>query len=377
MELERYRQLRSTVDRLMQRAQDLGQQVQEIARIVNEDVGQLRMAILEPAVPSTTPSAPRKGRIMGVSLVIGLLLGTGMGAGRDWLSRAMHSAEDISALLDLPVLGVIPPMSRRQRVQDRGRAVLLQPDSYEAEAFRKVRTAVFFGMPKDGARTLLVTSAAVGEGKSMLVSNLAIAIAHAGQKTLILDADMRKPMQHAIFEVNHRERCLSNVLAGKMKLGAAIRPTGVKNLHLLTHGHTASISAEILSSPRFASLLRRLAQVYDRVIIDTPPVTDVTDAQIVGALCDVTILVLRADKSTPRTAQRAVDALSRVHAHLLGVVVNGVCKRGERYVDYHGGYSRYRSSGSYNGGKSKAQGTDVIVRKKETQHSVLRRLGNA
>lgn len=372
VEMERYRQLRSAVDRLTQRAQDLGQQVQEIARIVNEDVGQLRMAILEPALPSTTPTSPQKGRTMALSLVLGVLLGGGLAVGRDWLNHAKRSAEDISALLDLPILGVIPSMSQRQRIQDRGRKVLLQPDSDEAEAFRSVRTAVFFGMPKHAARTLSVTSPAEGDGKSTLVSNLAIAIAHAGQKTIILDADLRKPMQHTIFEMNHKERCLSNVLAGRMKLSEAIQPTGIRNLHLLTHGHAASSSAETLSSPWFAALLQRLAKVYDRVIIDTPPVTDVTDAQIVGALCDVTILVLRTDRSAQRTAQRAVDALGRVHARLLGVVLNGACRKGDRHIGYFGRSSREHNPESPDDGKSNA--TSDMVRAEEGTAHVLHRL---
>jgi capsular exopolysaccharide synthesis family protein len=360
MEIRKYEQLQSEADRLTAYFKTLDEQVREIRKIVGEDVGQLRMAILEPALPAETPCEPRRARAMATALVLGLLVGGGIAVLKDSLDQTLRSTDEVSALLGLPVLGVIPPMPRRQRVHERGRKVLLEPDSHEAEAFRTVRTAVFFGAAKDGAKTMLVTSPMAGEGKSTLVSNLGIAIAHAGQKTLILDADMRRPAQHLIFQVDASQRSLSSVFAGRVKLGAAILPTGVKDLHLLAHGHAVSNPAEILNSPRFGCLLRRLAEVYDRIIIDAPPVTIVTDAQIVAALCDVTILVLRADKSTKGMAQRAVDALGRVHARLLGVVVNEVCKAGDRYGGYYGRYSRYYGSGSRNGGKSKVKG-EVMV----------------
>lgn len=360
MEIRKYEQLQSEAERVTASYKVIDEQVRELTKIVGEDIGQLRMAILEPAIVAEVPSEPRRGRAMAVALVLGLLVGGGIVVLKDSLDQTLRSTEEVSALLGLPVLGVVPPMSRRQKVHERGRKVLLEPDSHEAEAFRTVRTAVFFGAAKDGAKTMLVTSPMAGEGKSTLVSNLAIAIARAGQKTLILDADMRKPTQHLIFQVDASQPSLSDVFSGKVKLGAAIRPTGVKNLHLLAHGHATSNPAEILNSPRFACLLKRLAEVYDRVIIDAPPVTIVTDAQIVGALCDVTILVLRADKSTKGMARRAVDALGRVRARFLGVVVNGVYRTGDRYGGYYGRYARSYGAESRNGGKSKAKSAVMV-----------------
>jgi capsular exopolysaccharide synthesis family protein len=179
---------------------------------------------------------------------------------------------------------------------------------------------VLFGA-SDSIKTILITSPVSGDGKSTLVSNLAIAMACAGQKTLILDADFRKPTQHLIFRLNPRERCLSDVFAGTLALGAAVQPTGIETLHVLTCGYQIANPAEVLHSPQFAHLLTCLTEVYDRIVIDAPPVTVVTDAQILGALCDATVLVLRADKSVRKVAQHAIDPAS-VGAHLLGVVVN-------------------------------------------------------
>jgi capsular exopolysaccharide synthesis family protein len=265
----------------------------------------------------------------------------------------LRSADEISALLRVAVLGAGPAMSRRQKPQERGQKGLLQPDSHEAEAFRTIRTAVLFGAPKEKARTMLVTSPAAGDGKSTLVSNLAIAMACAGQKTLILDADFRKPTQHLIFELDHEQRCLSEVLAGRLQLAAAIQSTGTKGLHVLPCGHAILNPAEVLNGQRFGRLLECLTSAYDRVLIDAPPVTIVTDAQILGALSDITVLVVKANKSTRRVTQRALDALQTVGAHLIGVVINDVQRSGDHYGYYFGQYQQYGGSGSGNGRANK------------------------
>lgn len=353
-ELQMYEQLRAEVDRLEASAATFEREVAEIRKMVGEDIGRMKMAMLEPALPSDKPSAPQKGRIMALTLIVGLALGGGIAVVRDWANQSFHSAEEISAILDLPALGVVPAMSRRQTVPSRGQKVALQPHSPEAEAYRTVRTGVFFGTPAEAMRTLLVTSPAAGDGKSTLVSNLAITMAQAGQNTLVLDADLRKPTQHAIFAMDHHDRCLKNVFAGRMKLAEAIQPTRVKGLSVLTCGYDVPNPAELLNSRSFAKLLERLAKTYDRVLVDAPPVMVVTDAQILGALCDYTILVVRAGKSSRRTARRAVDALRSVGANVLGVVVNAV-NNGENRYGYYGGSRRYGQSHSHTGGNGQAK----------------------
>jgi succinoglycan biosynthesis transport protein ExoP len=335
--------LRLEVDQLTTRCATLQQQVWQISQIVGEDTGQLRMAVLERATAADLPSEPQKGRIMAMAAILGLLLGGGAAVGRDWRDQTLRSTDEIAAVLGVPVLGAVPAMSRRQRMSERGRKVLLQPDSREAEAFRTIRTAVLFGA-SDSIKTILITSPVAGEGKSTLVSNLAIAMACAGQKTLVLDADFRKPTQHIIFRLNPQERCLSDVFAGTLALGAAVQPTGIETLHVLTCGYQIANPAEVLHSRQFAHLLTCLTEVYDRVVIDAPPVTVVTDAQILGALCDATVLVLKADRSVRKVAQHAIDALQSVGAHLLGVVVNEVYKHGTRYGYFYDRYHKYYSS---------------------------------
>ncbi len=357
--LFQYRQLLSEVGWLQTSAQKLEQQVDDIRKLVGEDVGQMRMAILEPAQQAEEPSWPQKPKVLTMALFLGLFLGGSIGVGRDWLDQTLHSADEIVTALELPVLGVVPAISRRHEPQTRGRMVSFQPDSPEAEAFRTIRTAVFFGASKENAKTLLITSPSAGDGKSTLVSNLGIAMANAGQKVLILDADLRRPMQHVIFDVDHEERSTPGVLAGKMKLAT----TQVDGLSLLVFGHGVPNPAELLNSPRFAKLLSELAGRYDRILVDAPPVTVVTDAQILGAICDYAILVLKADKSTRRVAQRAIDALQHVGTELLGVVVNEVKNGGRRY-GYYGRYAGSYSTGSNNGGKNRLQSASVRAKKR-------------
>jgi capsular exopolysaccharide synthesis family protein len=204
---------------------------------------------------------------------------------------------------------------------------------------------VFFGAPKGEAKTILVTSPAPGDGKSTLVSNLAIAMAQAGQRTLVIDGDFRRPVQHKIFEIDEK-RGLSGVLAGRHTIDDAIQPGPVKGLDVLACGPDVPNPSELLNSDAFAETLKNLSERYDRVIIDSPPVAPVADSQILGALCSVTLLVLRAEKSTRRLSQQARDALLSVGAHILGVVVNDVSpKRG--HYGYYSGYSRYGGYGSY------------------------------
>jgi len=360
-DVEEYQRLRSKVEYLTTCSEDREKQVREISKIVGEDVGQLRMAVLEPAQPALVPSEPQMARIMAMALILGLLFGGGVAVARDWLDQTLRSTDEISALLRVPVLGAVPAMSRRKRMQERGRKVLLQPDSHEAEAFRTIRTAVLFSASASAAKTLLITSPAAGDGKSTLVSNLAIAMARAGQKTLILDADFRKPTQHLIFGLDPQKRCLSDVFAGALTLAAAVQATEVEGLDILTCGYRVANPAEVLHSRQFAHLLTCLAEVYDRIVIDAPPVIVVTDAQILGALCDATVLVLKADKSMRRVALHAIDALQSVGAHLLGVVVNEVHKRGTRYGYYYDRYRKYYGTRPQQGGTSPAKSNVPVV----------------
>lgn len=365
---------------------------------VTEDTGALNISILEVARAGDNPSKPQKSNIMAIALAFGVMLGFSLALLRDWLDCRLRSIEEVSAVLGIPILGVVPTMSeeqtisvhghrlwlnfkaiitdtyrtigaghktntiavtspttaddkitcKKQVVAERGQEVHLDPKSVVSEAYRTIRTAVFFGVPKDEAKTIVVTSPAPGDGKTTLVSNLAIAMAQAGQKILILDCDFRKPTQHNIFQIDNKEG-LSSVFAGSITLEKAIRRGPVKGLDLLTCGPEVPNPSELLNSKVFVDTLEELSQRYDRVIIDSPPATPVADSQILGAICDITLLVLRANNSTRRLSQQAMNSLLSIGAHVLGAVVNDVPRIGDSY-GYYSDYGYY-SYGHYGYGQ--------------------------
>ncbi len=312
---------------------------------VSEDTGALNISILEAARPAEFATSPKKARVLMISLILGVLFGIGLAIAREQMDWRLRNAEEISTILTAPVLGVVPSMNGKGKKTStsHGQKVQLEPKSSVAEAYRTIRTAVFFSVPKSEARTILVTSPAPDDGKTTMVSNLAIAIAQAGQKTLIIDADFRKPMQHNVFGFdNDTEKGLSSILCGQVSLGNAIRGCQTEGLDILTSGPDVVNPSELLNSETFANLLKELTSRYDRIIIDSPPVMPVTDSQILAAICDVTILVVRAEKSTRKACQQAKDALAGVGAHMLGAVVNDVSPRHSRYGYYsHYGYYGY------------------------------------
>ncbi len=341
---------------------------------VSTEVGALNISILETAEPAIEPSDPQKSRMLAMALGLGLFAGVGLALVREGKDQRLRSAEEISALLGLPVLGVIPSMaSPRQTPAIRGQKVRISPDSREAEAFRTVRTAVFFGAPKDEARTILFTSPAPGEGKSTVAANLAIAMAQTGQKVLIIDADFRRPMQHKIFSLDRRIKGLSAVLSGQATLEQAIEHTGLEDLDVVTCGPDVPNPAEMLNSESFTRILETLTSRYDRVLIDSPPVMAVTDALILAARCDVTILILRARASMRKISMQAREGLASVDARVLGAVVNDASRKGGRYGYYsrYGYYYHYDSS-KEGGRKEHRHSESSVAAKSMTQsHEVI------
>jgi capsular exopolysaccharide synthesis family protein len=309
---------------------------------VDPQVEGLSVEILEPAQVPTSPSRPQVPKTVGLALCLGLFTGVGLALRREWKDKRLRSIEEISELLRLPVLGVVPSItSPNQTCAIRGQKVRISPDSREAEAFRSLRTAIFHRAPKDKARTILVTSATANEGKSTVVGNLAITMACAGQKVVVVDANLRRPGQYALFSMKPNGQGLTSVVSGKMSLEEAIIPTKIENLTLLASGPTVPNPAEMIDSESFAWVLRKLAEQYDRVIVDSPAILAVTDAQILATRCDATVLVIRAQASSRRGSMEAQDRLASVDARILGVVVNDVRVKGDGY-GYSGRYDYRR-----------------------------------
>jgi polysaccharide biosynthesis transport protein len=318
---------------------------------ITEDVGAMNINILEVGRPEPKAVSPQKPRVFGMALVAGVVLGLGLGLLQDMRDQRLRSADEIQSLLGIPVLGIVPHMNADSTITDRGQKVHLEPVSEIAEAYRTVRTAIYFGVPEGNVKKMLVTSPAPGDGKTTSASNIAIAMAMAGQRTLIVDCDFRRPTQHKVFEIKH-DVGLSSVIVGKAELAAAIQPTRVKDLFVLPCGPIPSNPSELLNSQGFADILDKLAADFDHVVIDSPPVMAVADARILAASVDLTLLVLRAEKSTRKASEHALESLIGVGANVLGCVVNDV-PRGKHGNGYYGAYGYYSYYGEGQRGKGR------------------------
>jgi capsular exopolysaccharide synthesis family protein len=289
----------------------------------------------EPDPLNVKKSHPSKVRALGLALVLGLVLGCGLALTRDYMDDRLHSVDEIKSFLGLPMLGAIPQMVGVDSAVA-GQMVVIEPASEVAESFRSIRTALYFGAPKDRNKTLLITSPTAGNGKSTTAANLAAVMAQAGKKVLLVDADLRNPSQHIIFNLKDNRVGLSSLLSGQGTWERAIQRAPIDGLDLLPSGPKPRNPSEMLNSPMFGELLEMLAEKYDQIIIDSPPVMGVGDARIIAANSDLTLLVLRSEQSTRKLALLARDGLSGVGAHLLGVIVNDVSRRSE--TNFGGSY---------------------------------------
>jgi capsular exopolysaccharide synthesis family protein len=302
---------------------------------LTERVGAINVSILEPAAATTSQSYPVRERFLASGILAGGLLGFGLAWLRDLLDHRLKSVDEIASVLQLPVLGALPYFGDKQQTPQIGRLVALSPRSIAAESIRTLRTALHFGLAGRDVKAIVVTSPSPGDGKSTVASNLAIALAQADQRVLLVDADLRKPTQHLIFEASPA-RGLGSVLSDRRPVEEAIIPGVLDSLDLLPCGPLPSNPVELLNNGYFAEVLDKLRERYDRIIIDSPPVMPVADARVIAALGDATILVLRAERSTRRIGLAARNELWRVRASRIGVVVNGVPVRKQGH--YGGGY---------------------------------------
>jgi capsular exopolysaccharide synthesis family protein len=211
------------------------------------------------------------------------------------------------------------------------------PRSMAAEAYRGLRTALYFNANGEGHQVIQVTSPTTGDGKSTTAANLAVSIAQSGKRVLLVDADMRKPRQHKIFGME-AQTGLSLLVVGEVGVEAAVQASGVPNLSVLPAGPTPPNPAELLTSPRFKEVLDQLRGLYDIVVVDTPPLLAVTDPSVVAPRVDSVLLTIRLSKNARSEAERARQILVGLGATILGVVVNGIDPRagGSGY-----GYGRY------------------------------------
>jgi succinoglycan biosynthesis transport protein ExoP len=306
--------------------------------------------------------SPNPVTVFPLAGIGGLVAGLCLAYLAELSDKSFRTPAEIRRRLGLPVIGHIPyyaPDEKATKQIAAGEPVVdpmlcthYQSNSVSSEAYRSVRTALYFNTHGVGHQVIQVTSPNVSDGKSTLAANLAVSIAQSGKRTIIIDGDCRRPRAHKIFNVS-ADSGLATVIAGQTDLASAIRPSSVPNLSVLPCGPRPANPAELLTSPRFKELLDIIRSQYDFVIIDTPPLLVVTDPCVVAPRVDGVILAIRVTKNGRPFAERAKEILASLGANVLGVVVNGLGspsggKYGYGYDQYQYGYGyTYRYSYTY------------------------------
>jgi len=303
------------------------------------------------------PRAPVKPNVLtniGAGLALGILLGIAAAMGLGAADRTVKMPEDIERGLGTTFLGLIPEIeepkagkrNKRRHLQTTGTPELVvhdAPMSGIAEASRSIRTNLLFMAPDKPFRTLLVTSAGPAEGKTTIACCIAIVMAQAGKRVLLVDCDLRRPRVHRIFKQGTDEGLTSALLDGAPH--PRIHESSVPNLSVLVAGPIPPNPAELLQSEKFRNLLERLRQDYDNVILDSSPVVAVTDATILSTLVDATVIVVRAFRTRRDLAHHALRSLTDVGATVAGVVLNAVNLHRHEYKYSYQYY--YRREGYY------------------------------
>lgn len=318
------------------------------------DAGTVR--IIDEAMTPTFAISPRRQRAFFIYLLIGLLVGIGLAVAVERLDDSVRSPLELSEKYALPVLGMIPAIRSGELSETPVSAGLSRivthadPRSPVAESYRSLRTNLAFARTQRGLRSVALTSPGPADGKSTTVANLAITFAQQGQRTLLVDADLRRAVLDKSFGIP-RSPGLTEVIIGATQFEAAVHETKVPNLFVMTSGQLPPNPSELLGSPAMRDVLAAMTSQFDMVLFDSPPLLAVTDAAVLSTMVDGTILIARMGATARKGLWRAVSQLRAVHATLLGSVLNDVTSD---VGAYYGGYSYYyyypsHADGSVNG----------------------------
>ena len=322
---------------------------------VLEDFQWRKMSVLNPASISeqVAPSLPL---CLGGGLFLGTLFGFMFAGAKELAEKTFRSSDDIAVLLGSRVVGHVGLFQKVRPRRDSPFAnvapeliALHQPSNQNCEAYRSIRTSIFFRAQETGAKIIQITSPIPGDGKSTTISNIAASMAQSGRKVLVIDADLRKPRQHKYFGVNN-DFGLTSVVYGQMEPEEAVRVIQPEYLSVVTCGPIPPNPSELLTSARFEAIIGLYREQYDYILIDTPPLLAVTDPAIVCRFVDLVYMVMRINNGVRSNAMRAKEVIDSMGVELSGVIINGLRRRDQKTYDYKGGkygYGGYTYGGSY------------------------------
>lgn len=276
-----------------------------------------KLSIVSPASVNDAPVSPKFWRNVSIGLFAGVLLGLVLAIGRGLYDTKIRTESDLRDLVSIPVLASIPA------VPDSEKAGAVQRSGNAAEAFRKLRTSLDFLSVDRTARVFLVTSPHLGDGKTSVVADLAVAFAEAGHRTVVLDADLRRPALAKRFGCTG-DIGVSDVLRGAAQVDEVVQRSGIENLSVVASGTVPPNPAELVGSSRAREMVRELRSSYEYVLVDAPPVVPVTDAVVMANEVDGVVVVVRSGRTRSRDLSQLLREMGKTPARVDGLVLNAV-----------------------------------------------------
>lgn len=315
------------------------------------DVNDVR--VIDRADPPATPVRPNKRSIITTWVLLGLAAGTLLAWLRDFMDNTFKSPHDVEQEIALPVLGIVPFLDKGTRKRST-RGALAQPERFYihnpnsgfSESINHIRTSVLYTDVDDPPKTIMITSAVQSEGKTTLCTNLALSFGQLG-RTLILDADLRKPRVAAISGLEPQGG-LADVVAGHASVTDVItQDEYARDLYIIKSGVHPPNPLELILSDKFAKLLSELRTRFNYIIIDSPPVLPVSDAIVLGSLADATILVIQAEQTHRSASINALNSLHSADVNVIGIALTQMARKKTSYYSdgyYYGHYGKYYGS---------------------------------
>jgi succinoglycan biosynthesis transport protein ExoP len=292
------------------------------------------ISVVDPARVPDTPARPKKRLNFLLAVVVGLMGGVGLAFFFEYLDPSVKSSEEVEAQLGMPFLGHVENINSMVSSKANGALVTLHhPTSHIAEEFRTIAMNILFSIPDKQGKIIIITSALAEEGKTTTAANLAIVMAQIGKRVLLIDADMRKPIIHTLFDVE-KAPGLSDFLAQGANLSSLIVRTSIKDLSIISAGTPPPNPSVLLLSPKMAGFIAGMRKKYDLVILDSPPAMMMSDTPAMAPAADGVVMVIKSGVTPRPTVQKAIQQLVQANAKLTGAVLNCHDIKGEGYY-YH------------------------------------------